>query len=431
GAQPRALAITPLLSGDGLSGWITVREPAGSNDHFTEERLRLLETLSYQASAAMRKALLYKDQKETADIANALLDFGAELASAEGLDQVLTRTVELSARILGCPRVAVLLQEVETGDLLVEALSGFEGPERHELASVRFPADHARDFLSPDKPFSVRPEELGPAHPIRSVISDPLVAVAPLKLDGRTGAIVAGAPAYGDYEFSERKMKLLAGIANQAVLAVSNASNFEILERTFLSTVEALANALEAKDEYTSSHARSITDMALEVGYSLSLDARTLKRLELGALFHDIGKIGIPSDILLKPGPLTDDERKVIETHPELGERILAPIDRLEDVRPIVRHCHEHFDGSGYPDGRKGDEIPVESRIILVCDAFHAMTTDRPYRKRLSQEEALRRLNESSGRQFDPRVVNAFVRLVKVEAQTGLNSSNGLWQSSQ
>jgi HD-GYP domain-containing protein (c-di-GMP phosphodiesterase class II) len=239
--------------------------------------------------------------------------------------------------------------------------------------------------------------------------------VAPLKLDGRVGALVAAAPAYGDYEFSERKMKLLAGIANQAVLAVSNANNFEILERTFLSTVEALANALEAKDEYTSSHARSITDMALEVGMALALDPRTLKRLELGALFHDIGKIGIPSDILLKPGPLTDDERKVIETHPELGERILAPIERLEDVRPIVRHCHEHFDGTGYPDARRGDEIPVESRIILVCDAFHAMTTDRPYRKRLSQEEALRRLQEAAGTQFDPRVVRAFVRLVRAE----------------
>ncbi|MDQ3876997.1 MAG: HD domain-containing protein, partial [Actinomycetota bacterium] len=401
-------------SGDGLKGWISVREPAGTADHFSEERLRLLETLSYQASAAMRKALLYKDQKETADIANALLDFGAELASAEGLDQVLTRTVELSARILGCPRVAIMLQEIETGDLLVEALWGFAGPERHELSAVRFPAVTAREFLLPDQPFCVRPERLASHHPIREVVSDPLVAVAPLKFDGRIGAIVAGAPAYGDYEFSERKMKLLAGIANQAVLAVSNANNFEILERTFLSTVEALANALEAKDEYTSSHARSITDMALEVGTALALDPRTLKRLELGALFHDIGKIGIPSDILLKPGPLTDDERKVIETHPELGERILAPIERLEDVRPIVRHCHEHFDGSGYPDGRRGDEIPIESRIILVCDAFHAMTTDRPYRKRLPQQEAVRRLREASGKQFDPRVVHAFVRLLPV-----------------
>jgi HD-GYP domain-containing protein (c-di-GMP phosphodiesterase class II) len=175
--------------------------------------------------------------------------------------------------------------------------------------------------------------------------------------------------------------------------------------------VEALANALEANDEYTSSHARWITDMALQVGAELGLDAKTLKRLELGALFHDIGKIGIPSSILSKPGPLTPEERMVIETHTELGERILAPISRLADVRPIVRHCHERWDGKGYPDGKAREEIPVEARVILVCDAFHAMTTDRPYRARLSLETAYEQLEQNAGSQFDPEVVAAFLRL--------------------
>ena len=176
-------------------------------------------------------------------------------------------------------------------------------------------------------------------------------------------------------------MRLFAGIAHQAKLAIQNAGAFDNLEETFFTTVEALANALEANDEYTSSHARWITDMALDVGRELGLDAAALKRLELGALFHDIGKIGIPSTILLKPGPLTQQERAVMETHPELGERILAPIARLEDVRPIVRHCHERWDGRGYPDALGGRDIPIESRVIFVCDAFHAMTTDRPYRR--------------------------------------------------
>jgi HD-GYP domain-containing protein (c-di-GMP phosphodiesterase class II) len=237
------------------------------------------------------------------------------------------------------------------------------------------------------------------------------LALAPLHLDSdRVGCIAAAAPA-GHFEPSGKRMRLLAGIAHQAKLAIQNASSFESLEDTFLSTVEALANALEANDEYTSSHARWITDMALEVGRELSLDAKTLKRLELGALFHDIGKIGIPASILAKPGPLTAEERAVIETHPELGERILAPISRLEDVRPIVRHCHERWDGAGYPDGKAAEDIPIEARVILVCDAFHAMTTDRPYRSRLPIEEALRRLQESAGSQFDPYVVEAFIRL--------------------
>ena len=137
-----------------------------------------------------------------------------------------------------------------------------------------------------------------------------------------------------------------------------------------------------------------------------------LKRVELGALFHDIGKIGIPASILMKPGPLTSEERALIERHPELGERILAPIDQLAEVRPIVRACHERYDGQGYPDQLRGEEIPLEARIIFVCDAYHAMTSDRPYRAALATDEALRRLAEAAGSQFDPRVIEACLRVL-------------------
>src|SRR5262249_36149185 len=176
------------------------------------------------------------------------------------------------------------------------------------------------------------------------------------------------------------------------------------VERTFVATVESLANALEASDEYTSSHARWITDVSLLVGAELELEREEMKRLELGALFHDIGKIGIPSEILAKPGPLTEEERGIIETHPLLGEKILAPIEQLGEVRQIVRACHERWDGTGYPDRLAGEQIPIESRIILACDAFHAMTTDRPYREALSVDEARRRLCDAAGSQFDPQV---------------------------
>jgi HD-GYP domain-containing protein (c-di-GMP phosphodiesterase class II) len=151
--------------------------------------------------------------------------------------------------------------------------------------------------------------------------------------------------------------------------------------------------------------------MALEVGRELGLDREAMKRLELGALFHDIGKIGIPGEILRKAGPLTDEEFEVVKEHPKLGEKILAPIDRLADVRPIVRSCHERWDGLGYPDGTSGADIPLEARIVLVCDAFHAMVTDRPYRAKLDGAEAVRRLVAGAGSQFDPTVVDVFVRL--------------------
>ena len=143
--------------------------------------------------------------------------------------------------------------------------------------------------------------------------------IAPFTVEGRWGAIAVAAPA--NVDFGDRELELVGGLAHQAKLAIANASSFAGLERTFLSTVEALANALEARDEYTSSHARWITDTALRVGEELGLDTDTLKRLELGALFHDIGKIGIPNSVLLKPGPLTDEERELIETHPSSARR--------------------------------------------------------------------------------------------------------------
>lgn len=413
GVVSRVLAIAPLRSGDGLRGWLIVRSPNGRDSHFTEERLRLLEGIVHQSSVAMQKALLYRDQKESAEIASALLEFSGRLSAAQDLDEVLTRTVELASRLLGSPKASIWLQEPETGDLVPEALWGYVGQLREHAARARYPKDIALRFLGAGGPYVLPKGSMDQLDGVFPEAGGVTWAVAPLRTDGRMGCIAVAAPALGNYEFSERKMRLLEGIAHQSELAITNAGNFDNLERTFVSTVEALANALEAKDEYTSDHARSITDMALEVGAEMKLDPQTLKRLELGALFHDIGKIGIPSDIIRKAGPLTDEERKVMELHPELGEKILEPIERLGDVRPIVRACHERYDGKGYPDNKAGEEIPIEARIIFCCDAYHAMTSDRPYRKAMPDEAAFKQLEENAGTQFDPDVVAAFFRVAK------------------
>jgi HD-GYP domain-containing protein (c-di-GMP phosphodiesterase class II) len=169
-----------------------------------------------------------------------------------------------------------------------------------------------------------------------------------------------------------------------------------------------LANALEAKDECTGDHARALAEMVVAVGQELGVRGKALKRLELAALFHDIGKIGISTEILRKDGPLTPAERSEINRHPEIGEQILAPVPFLQSIRPVVRACHERWDGKGYPDGLAGEGIPLHARIIFVCDAYDAMTADRPYRAALPREVALRRLRRAAGSQFDPTVVRAF-----------------------
>jgi diguanylate cyclase (GGDEF)-like protein len=186
----------------------------------------------------------------------------------------------------------------------------------------------------------------------------------------------------------------------------------EALEEVHAATTAALAAALEARDGYTAEHARSVVTLAVAVGEELGLDPRMLRDVRLGATFHDIGKIAVPDAILHKPGRLTAEEFEIVKRHPATGERILAPVPFLTGVGRIVRHDHERWDGTGYPDGLRGEEIPIGSRIVFVVDAFDAMTSDRPYRAALSRDEARARLRAGAGTQFDPGVVAAFERVL-------------------
>ena len=404
GTEPidESIIAVPLSYGTRVIG-VIVLSKLGLNQ-FDDDDVRLLEVLAGHASVALENAKLYEAARREAERATALLEFSRELATAAGIDDVVDRIVELSARTIGSRRASVWLQGAAGEDLVARAIWGYSELDESRLARLAFGPADVREFFAGKEPFVVDSEQHAQIEGAAEILVGNAFAIAPIELDaGRLGCIAVAVPEEG--EFTDRHLGLLAGVAHQAKLALTNAASFHSLETTFLETVEALANALEANDEYTSSHARWITDLALKVGKGLGLDAQQLKRLELGALFHDIGKIGIPEAILSKPGPLTEPERRLIETHPELGERIIAPIDRLEEVRPIVRHCHERYDGAGYPDKLAGKDIPLESRIIFVCDAYHAMTTDRPYRKRLSKVEALRRLDQAASTQFDPRVV--------------------------
>ena len=159
--------------------------------------------------------------------------------------------------------------------------------------------------------------------------------------------------------------------------------------------------------------------MAKKVGRSMGLDPRDVERVGAAALLHDIGKVAIPDHILNKPGKLTEEEWVLMREHPVIGERILRAIPGMADVARIVRHEHESFDGSGYPDGLAGEQIPIGSRIILACDTYHAMTSDRPYRARRSHGEAIAELARCAGRQFDPKVTETLIGLLYRMAQNG------------
>jgi HD-GYP domain-containing protein (c-di-GMP phosphodiesterase class II) len=200
-------------------------------------------------------------------------------------------------------------------------------------------------------------------------------------------------------------------------------------------TVAALVAALAAKDPATASHTERCSWYAARLAEELGLDERDTSIARLASLLHDIGKLAVPDDVLFKPGPLNEHEWALMRQHPVTALHILGQIRSIADATPAILHHHEHFDGSGYPDGLAGDGIPTASRILLVSDAFDAMTTDRPYRKAMPIEAAVDELKRGSGSQFDPEVVVAFLRILgrygaqpltwKTPGPAGRSSGNG------
>jgi putative nucleotidyltransferase with HDIG domain len=195
----------------------------------------------------------------------------------------------------------------------------------------------------------------------------------------------------------------------------------QMLERLFVTykaTLNALQAALDVRDQSAPGHCRRVSKLAVELAKRMGFAGDDLINIEHGALLHDIGKLGIPDAILMKPGPLTEEERKMIEQHPEIGCQIVGDIEFLKDAIPIIRHHHERYDGTGYPEGLKGDEIPILARLFTIVDAYDAQTNQRPYNTILSAQSSLEILRASQGTGFDPRVVEAFIEMIEEEGET-------------
>jgi class 3 adenylate cyclase/HAMP domain-containing protein len=232
-------------------------------------------------------------------------------------------------------------------------------------------------------------------------------AAAPFKLAGRgAGALAVGAR---DRRFDAQDQALLSALTGQLAMVIQNAEMLEHLETSYLSTVTALASAVEAKDGYTADHCRLIAGMAEIVGGHLGLSDADLRLLRYAAILHDIGKTGVPGAVLRSTAPLTAEQSALIADHTVTGESIVARIPYLSPIAPIVRSAHERWDGGGYPDRLRGEQIPLAARIVFACDSCHAMVSDRPYRKAMTREAAFTELEDQAGAQFDPGVVAAFL----------------------
>jgi putative two-component system response regulator len=224
-----------------------------------------------------------------------------------------------------------------------------------------------------------------------------------------TDALAGGADGFVVKPFSHAE--LTSAVAK--ALERAGRSERELKERLTPAVAVALANAIEARDLGTSGHCERLSALAVAIATRIGLPRRDLETVRLGAILHDVGKIGIPDRVLLKPGPFDDDELATMRTHPLIGDRLLEPLDVLEGVRAVVRHHHERWDGRGYPDGLAGELIPVAARVVAVADAIEAMTARRPYRRPLPPDQVVAELETGRGRQWDPEVVDVALDLIR------------------
>jgi putative methionine-R-sulfoxide reductase with GAF domain len=250
--------------------------------------------------------------------------------------------------------------------------------------------------------------ELVGAGVVEDEVARPGIAV-PIRAGATVGGVLCAAIVRYDREFDEHDVEILSELADLASAALEHSRMRLHYDATVQAHVEALAAAMDMRDRRTARHAEDVVELARRVGELLELESASLMELEFAARLHDVGKIQVPDAVLNKPGPLDPDEFNVIRSHAAWGSETLARIPGLEAVATIVRFHHERWDGSGYPDGLGGARIPLASRIISVCDAYGAMTCDRPYRFAMPAEDALREIRAGSGTQFDPAVVDALV----------------------
>ena len=235
----------------------------------------------------------------------------------------------------------------------------------------------------------------------------------PLQAKGQLVGLLAVGPKLSSQEYTQDDQRTLITLGNQMAVAIENARLYEELEKTFMETVIALANAIDLRDTYTSDHSQQIANLAAAVARQLQLTAQEVEAVYWGGLLHDIGKIGIPDSILQKPAKLDEQEWDLIRKHPKLGADLVSNIHKLEDVAPIIEQSHERFDGTGYPYGNKGDDIPIGARIVGVVDSFSAMIDERPYKPPLDEQAALEEIEENAGVLYDPAVVEAFFKILK------------------
>lgn len=408
----------PLIRRTGYLGFlINIYTKPGE---FTERHKKIVEGIAQEVSLALEVAYSYRASIEKAmelahkiETIQVMNEIDRSILSTFNSQEILETTVRLVTRLIPCDMGNVFLVDRERGGFLFQA--GF-GTDLSRGSFIPFTDTSITELVNTGRslytsslseeqsllPLEKRLLELGFLSHIR----------VPLVLKGNvTGILHVGAkrPAF----FTPNDLSTLEKLAYQIGVALENARLLTDLQELFLGTVKSLASAIDAKSPWTAGHSERVTKYAIAIGKAMGFPEKDLNDLELAALLHDIGKIGIYDAILDKPEKLTDEEYAIIKRHPAKGAELLKPIKQLKHIIPWIRHHHEGYNGTGYPEGLKEDEIPLMARILTVSDSFDAMTSKRPYRDALSREKVIEEMKRCSGTQFDQKVVEVFLKVLE------------------
>jgi GAF domain-containing protein len=392
----------PMLEDGRLWGTLSVFD-VKKREWTTDDR-RVLATLGNQGVVAVRNAELYDNNQrsiwELRNLQEALQAATSTLDLNQVLQQVLAGAAKASSAQIGC------LALEEAGKLILKGGFGTDSHTAEKLA-LGVGGDICRDAMASGKPFM---ESMQQDESNDSPLNPRAVLCVPITLRGKPTGVLFLANYQVGHAFTPDHRNLVTEIAAQAAVAIDNARLFKDREAVILSALEALANAVDARDPYTAGHSQRVTQYALMIARQMKYspgDQGAWVRIERGGRLHDIGKIGTPDAILQKAGKLTDAEFAKMKEHPVAGFNILSGLKMLTDELVIVRSHHERYDGKGYPDRKKGDELPMFAWIVSAADAIDAMTSDRPYRKASQLEVAVEQVRAGAGTHFHPDVAEA------------------------
>jgi HD-GYP domain-containing protein (c-di-GMP phosphodiesterase class II) len=398
----QAAICVPMLEDGELWGTISVFDV--KKREWTEDDQDVLATLGNQGVVAIRNADLYanslRDNWELRHLQEALQAATKTLDLAEVLPRVLNDAAEAAEAKIG----ALALDE--DGKLVLKAPFGTDHVTAERLALV-VGGEICRSVMDSGEPvMGAMQHPSGADNPLNPTA----VLCVPIKLEKKPIGILFLAHYQDGQAFNADHRHLINELADQAGVAIQNARLFKGREEVMLASLKALAIAVDARDPYTKGHSERVTQYALMIARQMHYaphEQKAWERLENGCLVHDIGKIGVPDAILTKTGKLTDEEFAKMKEHPEVGHKILSGLKMLSDELVIVRSHHERFDGKGYPDRKKGDELPMFSWIVSAADAIDAMTSDRPYRRGMPLEVAVEQVRAGAGTHFHPDVAEA------------------------